>query len=490
MPINSRESEPNDARTPADTLVREVASSFSVYLGRGIQLDPILEDIDPTLNIENLDELLDIHFLLSGRKLSSEVERRPTQLRVDVPVTMDIGVMDFTSLLQRRLRRLHTTTERETRVFEGELRGRVDWQETIKTRYRAGNPDELTFACQLTEETIKTPKNLVLWELLTTIRDSHSRAVDLIEDESEAAWFDPWQSESGLQNNLDAGLTDVHLSELEDVDVQVSDRMVRTVSEARSPLYREAANLLAWYRQLKRYDIDPNEAQSLLGRQLFYPDPEREDYDEVPTLFELYWVFKLLEAYDNPQLQLITGPTDLVAVWRESETQYELYHNWTGGDLLSFKPPIFDREELADTEDDDRYLRRLDQLLTSQTESTNAVFGHRRPSNPKELRPDFVLLRRHIETKAIEQIAIGEVKYTQKQSTAADGLEELLEYMIYARKTSNKDGSRNPYFTTSPDHFDTPTMHGFLCLDQVQHSAVDCPSVDILEFGDGFERPF
>ncbi|MCL9818393.1 hypothetical protein [Natronocalculus amylovorans] len=490
MATDPRKSELNDARTPADTLVREVASSFSVYLGRGIQLDPILEDIDPTLNIESLDELLDIHFLLSGRKLSSEAERRPPNLNVDVPVTMDIGVMDFMSLLQRRLRRLHTTTERETRVFEGELRGRIDWQETIKTRYRTGNSDELTFACQLTEETIKMPKNLVLWELLTTIRDSHSRALDLIENESEAKWFDPWQGETGLRSNLDAGLTDVHLSELENVEVQVSDRMVRTVSEARSPLYREAANLLAWYRQLKRYDIDPKEAQALLGRQLFYPDPEREDYDEVPTIFELYWVFKLLEAYDNPRLQLITGPTDLVAAWRESETQYELYHNWTGGDLLTFKPPIFDREELADTGNGDRYLRRLDYLLTHQMESTSAIFGHSRPSNPSELRPDFALLRRNTETKAIERIAIGEVKYTRRPPTAADGLEELLKYMIYARKTRSENESENSYFTNSPDHFDTRNIHGFLCLDQVPHSAVGYPSVDILEFGDNFQRPF
>lgn len=489
MAPDAAEVDREDPRTPAETLVGEIASSFSVYLGRGIQLDSILEDVDPTLNIENLDELLDIHFLLSGRQLSAEAEQRPPQLEVDVPVTLDIGVMDFMSLLRRRLRRLHTTTKRETHQFEGELRGRIDWQETIKARYRTGNPDSLTFACELTEETITTPENLVLWELLTTIRDAHSRAVDLL-DESEVSWFDPWLDDSMLQNHLDAGLTDVYLSTLEDADVTVSDRMIRAVSEARSPLYREAAELLNWYRKLKRHDIDPREAKSLLGRQLFYPDPEREDYDEVPTLFELYWVFKLLEAYDNPRLRLITGPTNLVAAWREAGTQYELYHDWTGGNTLTFTPPIFDREDLGEAEGDDRYLRRLDHLLSTQTTSTEAVFDHRRPTDPDQLRPDFVLLRRDVDTEELERIAIGEVKYTRKQSTAADGLEELLEYMIYARKTSTGSGSETPYFTTGPDHFATPTMQGFLCIDRVAHSDVGYPSIDIVEFGEDFDRPF
>ncbi len=291
-----------------------------------------------------------------------------------------------------------------------------------------------------------------------------------------------------LQNHLEAGLTDVYLSPLKDADVTVSDRMIRAVSESRSPLYREAAELLNWYRRLKRHDIDDSEAKSLLGRQLFYPDPKREDYDEVPTLFELYWVFRLLEAYDNPKLQLITGPTDLVAAWRESGAQYELYHDWTGGDLLTFKPPVFDREDLGESKDEDRYLRRLDHLLNKQTKSTDAVFGHRRPTNPDELRPDFVLLRRDIDTDEIERIAIGEVKYTRLQSTAADGLEELLEYMIYARNEKSRPGSR--YFTTGPDHFETPSVHGFLCIDRVPHSVVEEPSVEILEYDDEVSRPF
>ncbi|MFD1588144.1 hypothetical protein ACFR9U_14260 [Halorientalis brevis] len=487
MGVDAAEPGQDDLRTPAEELVREIASSFSVYLGRGIQLDSILENVDPTLNIENIDELLDIHFLLSGEKLSPQAEQRPPRLEVDVPVTLDYGVMDFISLLRRRLRRLYTTTKRETQQFEGQLRGRINWQETIKARYREGNPDSLTFACELTEETVTTPENLVLWELLTTIHDAHSRASDIV-DQDEATWFDLWLDDSMLQNHLEAGLSDVYLSSLKDADVTVSDRMIRAVSESRSPLYREAADLLNWYRRLKRHDIDDSEAKSLLGRQLFYPDPKREDYDEVPTLFELYWVFRLLEAYDNPRLRLITGPTDLVAAWRESETQYELYHNWTGGNMLTFKPPVFDREDLAESKDEDRYLRRLDHLLNTQARSTEAVFGHQRPTSPDERRPDFVLLRRDVDTDEIERIAIGEVKYTRLQSTAADGLEELLEYMIYARK--EKNGSETRYFTTGPDHFATPAVQGFLCIDQVPHSAVGDPSVDILEFGDRVSRPF
>jgi hypothetical protein len=146
------------------------------------------------------------------------------------------------------------------------------------------------------------------------------------------------------------------------------------------------------------------------------------------------------------------------------------------------------REDFGEPEGDDYYLQRLDHLLSTQTTSTEAVFGHCRPTDPDELRPDFVLLHRDVDTDEIERIAVGEVKYTRNQSTAADGLEELLEYMIYTRKETS--GSETRYFTTGPDHFTTPTVQGFLCIDRVPHSAVGYPSVGILEFGDGFQRPF
>lgn len=93
--------------------------------------------------------------------------------------------MDFLSLLPPRLRRFRTTTQRQTHVFNGEVRGRIDWQGTIEARYRTGSIEEPIFACQLAEETAAIPENLVLWELLGKIRDAYEEANEIVPDSED-----------------------------------------------------------------------------------------------------------------------------------------------------------------------------------------------------------------------------------------------------------------------------------------------------------------
>lgn len=473
----SEEHSVTDNRTPVEELLPDIAEQFSVYLGKGLAFDSVFQDVDPDLNINSLDDLLDIHFLLSGETLPLE--------QTDRPVGLEVGVEDFLTLLPGRLRRLQTTTQRETRTFNGEIRGRIDWQQTIHDRYRTGNVDAPVFACQLAEETVATPENIVLWELLQRIDDAYDEASSLVPEEG-AEWFDDWLSDSRLVANLDTALRNIHLSELtsdRDNRERVSDRVVKDVLDSRSPLYAEAAELLQKHRSLKDYEVDPSEALSLLRRQLFAPKPDDDwSEDDAPTFFELYWIFKLLRSYDAPQRNLIDQSTNCVAAWSDKESTYELYHDWRGGKELSFGESYFDRERERSPPGEDQYLGRTTELLTTQERETTAVFGHRRPKSSRR-RPDFTLLRR--ENEEITDIALGEVKYTRKKSTAATGLEELYRYMIFARELAD-----NRYFTNSPNHFETANIHGYLCVDKVsQHQEPD-GNVSIFQVGDEINPPF
>ncbi len=468
-----------DHRTPPSELLPSIAHQFSVYLGKGLAFDSVFQDVSPDLNINGLDDLLDLHFLLTGEALS------PDQTDRSIDDDVDVGVEDFLSLLPGRLRRLRTTTQRKTRMFRGEIRGRVDWQETIQARYRTGNVDDPLFACQLAEETVAIPENLVLWELLNDIENAYDEATSLIPDDG-ADWFNDWGEDSRLVASLEKARSNVHLSELnterESRD-PVPDRVVRDVLDSRSPLYAEAAELLQRYRRLQNHDVDPGEARELLSRRLFAPETgDSLAEDDAPTFFELYWIFKLLGSYDAPRRNLITQSTNCVATWSVGKGTYELYHDWTGGDELDFGESYFDRERDQALPGEDRYLGRTAELLTTQERESSAVFGHRRPKS-RSRRPDFTLLRR--EERGITDIALGEVKYTRKRSTAANGLEKLYRYLIFARESST-----GKYFTTGPDHFTTPNVHGFLCVDEVEQYGEPDGNISILQVGDEIQAPF
>lgn len=474
----------SDERTPPEELLPDIADQFSVYLRSGLEFNSVFQNADPDLNINGLEDLLDLHFILSGEILP---QQRSERLSGSVDAG-NVGVIDFLCLLPGRLRRLRTTTHRQTQVFEGEIRGRIDWQETIKSRYRTGNIDAPQFACQLAEETVSIPENRVLWELLTEIKSAHDEATGIVPDDEEVRWFSPWDGDSRLAENLEAARDNIHLSELESARKErepVPERMLREVLDSRMPLYQEAATLLQWYRTLQDHELNPGEARDLLRRRLFKPEPdERWAQDKTPTFFELYWIFNMLAGYDGPRRNLITKGTHCIASWTSSESEYELYHDWSGESEFDFAESYFDREEEYPLAGEDRYLGRTAELLATQERETKGVFGHRRPHS-KTRYPDFVLLRR--EDGRVKDIALGEVKYSRDKSTAAKGLEELYRYMIFARETA---GDTPSYFTSSPDHYETPNVYGFLCLDRIDAQREPAGNVSICEVGDSIEPPF
>ncbi|SEP17306.1 hypothetical protein SAMN04487948_11861 [Halogranum amylolyticum] len=469
-----------DERTAPEELLPEIAAQFSVYIGAGLEFNSVFQNAVPDLDINNLDDLLDLHFLLSGQTLDSGQSERPPDV--------DVGLKDFLWLLPARLRRLRTTTQRQTRVFNGEVQGRIDWQETIKARYRTGNIDDPLFACQLAEETVSIPENLVLWELLSKVLRAYEEVDEMVPEADGIEWFDEWRGDSRLVKNLDEARSNVHLSELDTEREQrdpVPNRTIRDVLESRSSLYAEAAQLLQQYRRLQNHEIDRSEAENLLKRRLFAPATNEEwSEDDAPVFFELYWVFKLLGEYEGSRRNLITKETNCIASWTDGGSKYEFYHDWTGGSEFAFGEAYFDRERNQARPGESRFLGRTADLLAIQEAESTGVFGHRRPK-AKTRRPDFTLIRR--EDGEVKDIAIGEVKYTRNASTAASGLEELYRYMIFARETATVEP---PYFTSEPNHFETPGIHGFLCVDEVDQRREPKGNVTVVEVGDTISLPF
>ncbi len=81
----------------------------------------------------------------------------------------EVGVIDFVQELPERVRRIKTTVTKSTRKLEGEVRGRIDWQETIKERYKTNPKNQTLFACSQTKKNYNIQENLVLKQLLSVI---------------------------------------------------------------------------------------------------------------------------------------------------------------------------------------------------------------------------------------------------------------------------------------------------------------------------------
>jgi len=91
------------------------------------------------------------------------------------------------------------------------------------------------------------------------------------------------------------------------------------VKRARQPLYRESAKLLEQYQRLQNRNLPPGEASDILRNVYIRPNT-----DNGGRLFELYWLFTLLDQYPDPELQLIQARTNLVAEWTSDRQQYRL----------------------------------------------------------------------------------------------------------------------------------------------------------------------
>ena len=92
-------------------------------------------------------------------------------------------------------------------------------------------------------------------------------------------------------------------------------------------------------------------------------------------------------------------------------------------------------------------------------------------------RPDFLVLRYEVGSgrEGLDEIIIGEVKYTQSASTFSRGLRELLEYIYFARE------NQEYLFESEVRNVD---VNGLLCTDGVTTRVGEVESIRHLTTAD------
>jgi hypothetical protein len=488
-----------------DELINDISEYLVGYIGEGISIKPALSDFTPNTDINNLKELLEYYFLLTGEEVLSDNPPRSNLTIGNTPRTdihgNSIGVRDFVTLLASRARSLDIEVKTTTEIYRGEAPGRIDWNETIKHRYSSGDLTKQTFACQTQQPTIKSARNKILVELLTTIEDIYTRFDNQVAGDNPPQWFYPWLKEHDrtplqelqkqataigdvnlpdgteelpdLRSLVNTTLNQTRLSNLETKSIAISDTEIRQVRSERTSLYREAAELLSMYRRLMREDLDMDLAKSILGSMLIQP-PDGDQ--ELSTLYELYWILRILDTHNGAKRNLfsMSPDEDLIARWTENGATYLLFNDWdgtyNGQEYLHFNTPAAEdlspHTEAFDEEQDSTDLSeredlnlRIQNVLSNRYRLETSVLDY----SPDRKTPDIVLVKLldSGDTPQIESVLVGEVKHSLDTSYLRDGLQQLLEYGAFVKIGEDAEfhtGADKPFLASDPSVIGSPGL--------------------------------
>jgi hypothetical protein len=413
----------NALKISAEEMLEEISDELIVYLKQGsIKIDSFLKKLD--LNINNLDQLLRIHFLLKPK------------------------VKNFIEELPYLIRNIKTSTQKNNREVNGEIRGRIDWQATIAHRSKSNFTDKSRFVCQQVDKDFNIKENLVLKKFLNIVDEILIN--DLNSSWSDYQWLSDWFSSDGLFNSFDQIINkNIYLKRINLDNIIITDRMINDSKKSRNILYRKAAELLEFYNDYienKNWQENEEEIIKLLNKSFIQPKEES-------VLFELYWVIKLIRANAGDySLELLGGGDNLTAEWFRVNYKYSLYHDSTASKELNWK---VDLAEISNSPVP--YLKRK---ASSYREAVgiSSVFNSKLSSSYWSGRPDIIIEIRNRSDNSLKKIVLAEVKHTRNHETAKGGLKELLDY-IYLVKDSNKQ-----YFDLSQNEIE---IEGLLLVDQI-----------------------
>jgi|APHM01.1.fsa_nt_gi hypothetical protein len=387
-------------------LATRVRDELVTFLRNGtINEQRVAQALDITdLQIENIDRLKRIHFCLSE------------------------PVIEYVDQLQNRLRRIKTANQRERVATRGEVRGKIDWEETLKHRYSDSIGDRSRFTCETPYTEHNIAENLVLKKLLWVIH--HTVESDL--SDIDYAWRkrgNKWSDERISAFERLYG-RNVHVNRIADgEDITVTPRMLNDTRSARQSLYTEAYTLYDRYQRFLSNEPD-DDISELLQETLIIPE-------RLPRLFELFCVFQLLDMLnlEGLQYQVIEPGADQLATMETSTHQVDVYHD--RGGALTFYVPLRCIEEV-----EEEYFRRYRSTLKRHKQLVDEFLDINSRQSMYSGRPDLVIeVYEKTETsRQLRDVVLGEIKYTDSRRTFSSGLKELLEYIEFAQyKSSSGD---------------------------------------------------
>lgn len=482
MPSNSETAFRNE-------LVADVAESFHTYLGKGISI-PGPSSLNkegntpkPSLNVDGLEEVLRVHFLISGHNQSSFDESNPR-------------VVPFMRTLTNRVRRLDADIHTEREVSYGGVDGPIDWQATTELYRKQGYVNRTAYVTRREEDELLMTGNLVLRELLVILQSIfENELAAAVEDPDAFQWLNPWlQADEGeplrpilnrtLERNPVMRALERRQRHQPSMTGSVSLREIRSVKRTRKPIYREAAHLLERYRHIvDEREFSKKESQEVLRDTYIRPDSENGS-----DLFELYWIYSLIEALEGATLKPVKDGDSLIAEWTNDESRFELYRRNRKDGPLEFSVPLSAVTDELNTEPGkpEGYLPRMFAAEQDAAIYADTAFDISPRQNIWSGIPDILLYKLDRNTGKLQKVLIGEVKYSANKSYLKKGIRELLEYVYLCSCLGTEFLFNNPYETNGMDD----RIEAVLFTKQISGAVNDDSlPISIVEYGSSY-RPF
>ena len=301
-----------DCWTPAE--YKYVLNRVRHYLWLYVHREATIEDLTNTvrnltrLERKDLDCLAVVHFLLSDE------------------------VKEFIKILYAILRRLSHSTQRECIIHRGFVRGRVDWNRTLKERY-SEKYDPTIFVCRPSARIYNLAENQLLKLLLVKMRKLIEETAALPRVEEKNIKLEELRTEDGKQKwsdriswmkfHINRALKYIYLREV-DVLEQANARMMRRARTARNKDYQKVVDVYSLYDKVVQR-IDEDTLRGLVEKRVLEPL-------EKDALYELYVLFEVMESIGKPEeINLIRSGAKAIGTYRIGEKTVYVYFQRVAG---------------------------------------------------------------------------------------------------------------------------------------------------------------
>lgn len=251
-----------------DVILEDIKEFLQLYLFKGnVSLnDETVEDLFE-LSHDDLITLKTVHFLLSDE------------------------VRNLVKILPQLVRNLAHSTQRETKILRGNVRGRIDWGSTLKERYSQGFNDKSLFVCNPPSKFYDLEENQLLKFLLKRIRYLKENYLNFINPET----FDIEKVDKNndwytiVNDNVQMARLTLRKVYFNDIsDVLIKPKHLRKCMRNRNLLYHYVAKAYRLYDDLFVLENE-DVLKDLLSKRII----KTADGDK---LYEIYVFFNLVKS--------------------------------------------------------------------------------------------------------------------------------------------------------------------------------------------------
>ena len=251
-----------------DVILEDIKEFLQLYLFKGnVSLnDETVEDLFE-LSHDDLITLKTVHFLLSDE------------------------VRNLVKILPQLVRNLAHSTQRETKILRGNVRGRIDWGSTLKERYSQGFNDKSLFVCNPPSKFYDLEENQLLKFLLKRIRYLKENYLNFIDPET----FDIEKVDKNndwytiVNDNVQMARLTLRKVYFNDIsDVLIKPKHLRKCMRNRNLLYHYVAKAYRLYDDLFVLENE-DVLKDLLSKRII----KTADGDK---LYEIYVFFNLVKS--------------------------------------------------------------------------------------------------------------------------------------------------------------------------------------------------